>query len=188
MNCTQSIGNVMISQPMGGLSDQEIVETRDRAICEIRKMGGTVINTLFTEEWKKNQTRLDDFVVSPLWFLAKSLEAMSHCHAVYFCKGWKKARGCRIEHEAAVAYGLQIIYEEAEKRPVITVSSRSHNMQGWYEEKINSLKRELTALSDALHRPADAPKDATSSQEYTDWCLDGAFAYLDTLLNMSCEV
>lgn len=112
MSCTQSIGNVMISQPMGGLSDQEIVATRDNAICEIRKMGGTVINTLFSEEWMVNQTRLDDFVVSPLWFLAKSLEAMSHCHAVYFCKGWEKARGCRIEHEAAVAYGLHIIYEE----------------------------------------------------------------------------
>lgn len=31
--------------------------------------------------------------------------------AAYFCKGWEKARGCRIEHEAAKAYGLEIIYE-----------------------------------------------------------------------------
>lgn len=112
MNYTQSIGRVMISQPMAGLTDQEIVAIRDQAICEIRKMGGTVINTLFSDEWKKNQNRIDDFVVSPLWFLAKSLEVMSTCHAVYFCKGWENTRGCKIEHDAAVAYGLLIIYEE----------------------------------------------------------------------------
>ena len=30
----------------------------------------------------------------------------------FFCKGWESARGCKIEHEAAVAYGLDIIEEE----------------------------------------------------------------------------
>lgn len=39
-------------------------------------------------------------------------ENMSLCHAAYFCKGWEKARGCKIEHDAAVAYGLEIIYEK----------------------------------------------------------------------------
>ena len=48
----------------------------------------------------------------PVRFLAKSLEKMSLCDAVYFCKGWEQARGCRIEHEVAVAYGLNVIYEE----------------------------------------------------------------------------
>ena len=48
----------------------------------------------------------------PLCFLAKSLENMSLCHAAYFCKGWENARGCKIEHAAAVAYGLEIIYED----------------------------------------------------------------------------
>jgi len=37
---------------------------------------------------------------------------MSKCHAAYFCRGWEQARGCQIEHAAAVAYGLEIIYEE----------------------------------------------------------------------------
>ena len=46
-----------------------------------------------------------------LHFLAKSLEKMSFCHAVYFCRGWQDARGCRIEHDAAVAYGLEVIEE-----------------------------------------------------------------------------
>lgn len=32
--------------------------------------------------------------------------------AAYFCHGWEKTRGCRIEHEAACAYGLTVIYED----------------------------------------------------------------------------
>ena len=32
--------------------------------------------------------------------------------AVYFCKGWENARGCKLEHAVAEAYGLTIIYEE----------------------------------------------------------------------------
>ena len=48
----------------------------------------------------------------PLCFLAKSLENMSLCHAAYFCKGWENARDCRIEHDAAKAYGIEILYEE----------------------------------------------------------------------------
>lgn len=47
----------------------------------------------------------------PLCYLAKSLENMSLCHAAYFAKGWEDARGCRIEHDAAVAYGLEVLYE-----------------------------------------------------------------------------
>ena len=50
-------------------------------------------------------------VNKPLHFLSASIEVMSKCHAVYFCKGWENARGCKIEHEVAKAYGLEIIYE-----------------------------------------------------------------------------
>jgi hypothetical protein len=44
--------------------------------------------------------------------LAKSLEKMAHCNTVYFAKGWENARGCKIEHEVALQYGLNIFYEE----------------------------------------------------------------------------
>jgi SLT domain-containing protein len=103
----------MISQPMAGKTDKEIVETRNKAIKVLTEKGYEVINTLFTDEWysKENMTKRG-VVQVPLCFLAKSLENMSLCHTVYFCKGWENARGCKIEHDAAVAYGLEIIYEE----------------------------------------------------------------------------
>ncbi len=109
----------MLSQPMGGKTYAEIVATRERAVKALEYMGYEVVNTLFTDEWYNHEEMERRGVVQiPLCFLAKSLESMSMCHAVYFCKGWEKARGCRIEYEAAKAYGLTILYEEGAENPV----------------------------------------------------------------------
>ena len=103
----------MISQPMAGKTDQEVAETRERAIQALKEKGFEIVNTLFTDEWySRDNMEARGVVQIPLCFLAKSLENMSICHAAYFCKGWENARGCRIEHEAAKAYGLEILYEE----------------------------------------------------------------------------
>lgn len=103
----------MLSQPMAGKSDNEIAATRDAAIKALNEKGYEIVNTLFTDEWyNKDQMEARGVVQIPLCFLAKSLENMSLCHAAYFCKGWENARGCKIEHDAAKAYGLEIIYEE----------------------------------------------------------------------------
>lgn len=103
----------MLSQPMAGKSEEEIIATRERAIKVLESKGYEIVNTLFTDEWYSQENMEKRGVVQiPLCFLAKSLESMSLCHAAYFCKGWEAARGCRIEHEAAKAYGLTILYEE----------------------------------------------------------------------------
>lgn len=102
----------MLSQPMAGKSDEEIINTRNRAIAALTERGYEIVNTLFTDEWYSQKSMKERGVENiPLCFLAKSLENMSLCHAAYFCKGWENARGCRIEHEAAKAYGMTIIYE-----------------------------------------------------------------------------
>ena len=103
----------MLSQPMAGKTDEEIVATREKAIAALEARGYGIVNTLFTDEWYSKENMTERGVVQiPLCFLAKSLENMSLCHAVYFCHGWEKARGCRIEHEVACAYGLTVIYED----------------------------------------------------------------------------
>lgn len=102
----------MLSQPMAGKTEQEIIETRERAIAALKAQGFEIVNTLFTDDWYSDTAMQERGVVQiPLCFLAKSLENMSLCHAVYFCKDWEQARGCRIEHDAAKAYGLTIFYE-----------------------------------------------------------------------------
>ena len=102
----------MLSQPMAGKTNEEIVAARERAIKALTEKGYEIVNTLFTDEWYSKEKMEERGVVQiPLCCLAKSLENMSLCHAAYFCKGWENARGCRLEHEAAKAYGLEIIYE-----------------------------------------------------------------------------
>ncbi len=102
----------MISQPMAGKTEQEIVATRERAMKALEKMGYAVVNTLFTDERYSSEAMKERGVENiPLCYLAESLTNMSLCNAAYFCAGWESARGCKIEHEAARAYGLEIIYE-----------------------------------------------------------------------------
>ena len=106
------VKKAMLSQPMAGKTDDEIREAREKAITALEKEGCEIVNTLFTDEWYSKESMEERGVVQiPLCFLAKSLESMSKCHVAYFCNGWENARGCRIEHDAAVAYGLEIIYE-----------------------------------------------------------------------------
>ena len=113
MNNAMRPRTAILSQPMAGKTDEEIIVTRERAVKALQGMGYQVVNTLFSDEWYSKEAMEKRGVVQiPLCFLAKSLENMSLCHAAYFCKDWEKARGCRIEHEAAVAYGLQNIYEQ----------------------------------------------------------------------------
>lgn len=100
----------MISQPMNGLSDEEIKTTKEKAERTLESLGYTVINTL-RETFRRDQLKMEGVNV-PLMYLAKSLGGMAKVQAVYFCKGYENARGCKIEHDVAKAYGLELIYEE----------------------------------------------------------------------------
>lgn len=104
----------MVSQPMEGKTYEEIMQVRAHAFSVLAGMDYETANTWFTDKCYSAEN-LERFGVAncPLFLLAESLGIMSQCHAVYFCKGWEKARGCRVEHEAAKAYGLDIYYEEA---------------------------------------------------------------------------
>ena len=103
----------MLSQPMAGKTEEEIVETRNNAIKFLEEKGYEIVNTLFTDDWYKKENMEERGVVNiPLCFMAKSLESMSQCHVAYFCKGWYNARGCRVEHEVATVYGLEVLFED----------------------------------------------------------------------------
>ena len=41
----------MLSQPMAGKTDEEIVATREKAIEVLKEKGYEIVNTLFTDEW-----------------------------------------------------------------------------------------------------------------------------------------
>lgn len=122
----------MISQPMNGFTDEEIEKTRNKAIKHLERLGYEVVNTMFKDVWYSESAMKARGVENiPLCFLAKSLEKMSLCDVAYFCDGWEDARGCRIEHDAAEEYGLDIIYAEDENEPEATLTDEQKNfMEG----------------------------------------------------------
>lgn len=107
------MNKIMISQPMNGLTDEQITNAQNKFLEYAKKENLEVVNTYFQDEWYSNESMSSRGVIQiPMCFLAKSIENMSLCHKAYFAKGWENARGCKIEHEVALQYGLEIIYEE----------------------------------------------------------------------------
>jgi hypothetical protein len=95
----------MISQPMRGLSEEEIRINREAVVKELEEAGWTVVDTIFPE------FDIRDIKNKSLTYLAKSIEIMSTCDGVYFMKGWTEARGCIIEHMCCEQYGIKIIVD-----------------------------------------------------------------------------
>lgn len=94
---------LFISQPMKDKTDDEILKEREKAIAAAREYLGEdveVIDSFFKDA---------PHDAKPLWFLGKSIELLSTADVAYFAKGWDNARGCKIEHDCAVAYGINTI-------------------------------------------------------------------------------
>ena len=105
----------MISQPMNGLTEEQITKAQNKFIEYAKKENLEVVNTYFQDEWYSKEAMVSRGVVQiPVCFLSMASEKMSQCNIVYFAKGWENARGCKIEHEVALQYGLEIIYEANE--------------------------------------------------------------------------
>ena len=103
---------VMISQPMNGLTESQIKEAKYKAEEYLVSQGHVVIGTYFNDAWRNKEVMLERGVVHvPVAFLAMSIESMATCDAIYFIEGWEHARGCKLEHEVAKAYGLVMMYQ-----------------------------------------------------------------------------
>lgn len=100
---------LFISQPMRGKTDEEILAAREKTIKSAERNLGEpveVIDSFF-------QNAPAD--ARPLWFLGKSLELLSTADIAYFAKGWEDARGCRIENQCVIEYGIEVIEDYTEK-------------------------------------------------------------------------
>lgn len=108
----------MISQPMRGKTEDEIRETRESATAILRGMGYHVLDNT-GGSLEPIEVEYADGINIPLSCLSDSLATMAKCDAVLFCDGWQNARGCRIEHAAAVDYGLKTLYGRQPKKVTI---------------------------------------------------------------------
>lgn len=93
---------IMISQPMKGKTNEQIREERAELVKRLEEKGLEVVDTVFEE------APADENVA--IYMLSQSIRYIGKVDAVYFMKGWEKARGCKIEHNVAVEYGKQVFY------------------------------------------------------------------------------
>ena len=94
---------VFISQPMNGKTDAQIRE--ERRIVEIR------LHRKLNEKFEIIDSVFDlDEGTHPLVYLGKCIELMADADIACFMKGWDESRGCIIEHEAAVRYGIKRLF------------------------------------------------------------------------------
>lgn len=89
---------LMISQPMRGKTEQQIREERVELVKQLESEGYEVVDTIFADETPKDCD-------TSLYYLSKSIEAMSKVNGLVFMPGWQDARGCRIEFQIALEYG-----------------------------------------------------------------------------------
>jgi len=94
---------LFISQPMRGKTNEEILAVREKAIKSAERNIGEPVEVI--DSFFENAPH----EAKPLWFLGKSLELLSAADVAYFAKGWENARGCRIENQCAIEYGITVI-------------------------------------------------------------------------------
>lgn len=96
---------LFVSQPMRNRTPEDIEAERAAALLHAQELAG--------EQYKLLNSYLGDAAkdLSALGCLAKSLELLAQADAVYFADGWETARGCIIEHDCAVQYGLHVIHD-----------------------------------------------------------------------------
>jgi len=99
---------IFISQPMQGKTQEEIKKTYENCFerCKERYGADIVMINSYIED-----APADAF---PLWYLGESIKRMSEADAAYFAKGWEQTRGCRIENQCAIEYGLEVVEDYTE--------------------------------------------------------------------------
>ena len=111
--------NIFISQPMTGKSEEEILATRQEAIDKIHQLAskdGKQVNIIdsYIDDATRNefQGRMGDAINWDIYWLSQSLQKLALADTIWLCDGWEYSKGCNVELECAIQYGLDIIYPE----------------------------------------------------------------------------
>lgn len=110
---------VFVSQPMRGKTNEEIMKERER-VKDVVKRLYTVPNTIVTVEIldsfiKNSESSLETFI--------RGLNKMYEADLVYFVKGFKEYRGCKLEFEIATQYNARMAVEQ--DNGTITIARQS---------------------------------------------------------------
>ena len=94
---------LFISLPMNGISEVDILTTRDTIYQAMKKVGDfELLETYFRDDPPANAGRL--------WYLGKSVQDLSRADLVIFAPNWTTAKGCVVEHLICEVYKIPYIH------------------------------------------------------------------------------
>ena len=168
---------VMISQPMNGVPDFEVRETQNYLKKEFSKYNIEVVDSFLTEVPSTE-------IRNPrIFYLGRTIQNfLSDVDAVYFCTGWERAKGCRIERDICEEYNIPILDDSFFKKcycandaveyfnfdcnlgEAVTYIANTNRISYGYCGRIRNLKLALNYLSIECnivsHRILDNGEDA----------------------------
>ena len=107
--------NIFISQPMTGKSEEEILATRQEAIDKIHQLASEkdiqvrIIDSYVDDATRKHfKEHVSDDINWDIFWLSQSLERLAMADMIWLCDGWEHSKGCNVEVECAIQYGLHI--------------------------------------------------------------------------------
>ena len=104
---------------MTGKSEEEILATRQKEIDKIHQFFGAdgveinIITSYIDDATRKHfEEHVSDNINRDIFWLSQSLERLAMADMIWLCDGWEYSKGCNVELECAMQYGLGIVYSE----------------------------------------------------------------------------
>ena len=101
--------NVFISQPMVGLTNDELKKYRSKVLDMVKRRYPTEKIRFITNPLIANLPHDDNSIV---WYLGKSLECIASANLVFFSKDWEMDYICSLQHAICHYYRIPIAYED----------------------------------------------------------------------------
>lgn len=97
---------LFISQPFSGRTEEEIFEERVKILNKVE----AIYKDKFSVIDQYHQTA--PIGAGRFYYLSQDIFMMDKADLIVFSPNWKSAKGCRVEHELATVYGLNMIEVE----------------------------------------------------------------------------
>ncbi len=98
---------LFISQPFSGRTEEEVFEERARILSKVE----AIYKEKFSVIDQYHQTAPEG--AGRFYYLSQDILMMDKADLIAFSPDWKLAKGCRVEHELATVYGLNMIEVES---------------------------------------------------------------------------
>ena len=101
--------NVFISQPMVGLTNDELKKYRSKVLDMIQRRYPTEKIRFITNPLIANLPHDDNSIV---WYLGESLKCIASANLVFFSKDWESDYICSLQHAICRYYRIPIASED----------------------------------------------------------------------------